>query len=48
MNMHAPLGLIDVFAAKLPTLKFVICGGHVITCMLRWDPSTYSQPNCRH
>ena len=30
MNMHAPLGLIDVFAAKLPTLKFVICGGHVM------------------
>ena len=23
MNMHAPLGLIGVFAAKLPTLKFV-------------------------
>ncbi|HZT47577.1 MAG TPA: GFA family protein [Hyphomicrobiaceae bacterium] len=22
MNKHAPLGLIDVFAAKLPTLKF--------------------------
>ncbi len=22
MNAHAPLGLIDVFAAKLPTLKF--------------------------